>query len=51
MKKHPEWKTQHIGIDVKDVNICKSCGKKTISICCLLCKQKKKNTNNIRMAL
>jgi hypothetical protein len=35
MKRHPEWKTQYIGqVNLKDVNMCRSCRQRAYSGCC-----------------
>lgn len=35
MKRHPEWQTKYIGqVDLKDVNMCKSCTKRAYIGCC-----------------
>lgn len=50
MKKHPEWQTKYIGqIDVKDVNICKSCKSRAYSGCCP--DYSAKNRTKIRMVV
>lgn len=50
MKKHPEWQTKYISqVDLKDVNMCKSCKQRAYSGCCP--EYSTSNRNKVRMVV
>lgn len=50
MKMHPEWQTKYIGqVDLKDVNMCKSCKQRAYSGCCS--EYSASNRNKVRMVV
>ena len=50
MKMHPEWQTKYIGqVDLKDVNMCRSCKQRAYSGCCT--EYSASNRNKVRMVL
>lgn len=50
MKGHPEWQTKYIGqVDLKNVNMCKSCKQRAYSGCCP--EYSASNRNKVRMVV
>ena len=50
MKRHPEWQTKYVGqVDLKDVNMCRSCKRRAHSGCCP--EYSASNRNKVRMVL
>jgi hypothetical protein len=50
MKRHPEWKEKYLDdVDAKDIHICKSCGERAHSGCCL--EYSSSNRKKIRMVI
>ena len=50
MKRHPEWQTKYIvQVDLKDVNMCKSCKQRAYSSCCP--EYSTSNRNKVRMVI